>query len=89
MASRVSCEAPTAGRSSVEAGAKKIEVAFGPKYRVAIVYAPPGHDYICFEPMSAVTNGINLAHEGKYKELQVVNPGGEWQESFWVRPAGF
>jgi aldose 1-epimerase len=73
----------------VEAGGKKIEVAFGPKYPVAIVYAPPGHNYICFEPMSAITNGINLAHEGKYRDLQFVDPGGEWQESFWVRRAGF
>ena len=73
----------------VEGGGKKIEVSFGPKYQVAIIYAPPGHDYICFEPMSAITNGINLAHHGKYAELQIVEPGGEWQESFWVRPSGF
>ena len=73
----------------VDGGGKKIEVSFGPKYPVAIVYAPPGHDYVCFEPMSAVTNGINLAHDGKYGDLQVVNPGEEWQESFWVRPTGF
>jgi len=73
----------------VEGRGKKIQVAFGPKYTVAIVYAPAGHDYICFEPMSAITNGINLAHEGKYGELQVVAPGGEWRESFWVRPTGF
>lgn len=73
----------------VEGGGKKIEVSFGPKYPVAIVYAPAGHDYICFEPMSAITNGINLAHEGKYDELQVVAPGSEWRESFWVRPSGF
>jgi aldose 1-epimerase len=74
---------------SVEGGGKKIEVEFGPKYTVAIIYAPEGHDYICFEPMSAITNGINLAHEGKYKALQTVAAGGQWRESFWVRPAGF
>ena len=73
----------------VEGRGKKIEVSFGPKYRVAIVYAPPGHDYICFEPMSAITNGINLAHEGKYGELQAVPAGGQWRESFWVQPTGF
>jgi aldose 1-epimerase len=39
--------------------------------------------------MAAVTNGINLAHEGKYPELQTVAAGGQWQESFWVRPTGF
>jgi aldose 1-epimerase len=54
-----------------------------------VVYAPPGHDYICFEPMATVTNGVNLAHEGKYPDLQSVEPGGRWQESFWIHPVGF
>jgi aldose 1-epimerase len=70
----------------VEGAGKKIEVTFGPKYRVAIVYAPPGENFICFEPMSALTNGINLAHEGKYPDLQTIAPGEQWTESFWVRP---
>src|SRR5579863_6438151 len=55
---------------SAEGRGKKIEVTFGPRYQVAIVYAPPGQNYICFEPMSAVTNGINLAAAGKYPEIQ-------------------
>ncbi|HEX4136823.1 MAG TPA: aldose 1-epimerase [Bryobacteraceae bacterium] len=71
---------------SVEGRGRKIDVIFGPKYQVAIVYAPPGQNYICFEPMSAVTNGVNLAAEGKYPELQTVAPDGQWQESFWIRP---
>jgi aldose 1-epimerase len=74
---------------SVEGAGRKIEVTFGPQYPVAIVYAPPGHDYICFEPMATVTNGINLAHEGKYPALQSIEPGGRWQASFWIRPTGF
>lgn len=69
----------------VEGGGKRIEVTFGPKYPVAIVFAPPGNDYICFEPMTAITNGINLAHEGKYGPVQTAPPGGTWRESFWVR----
>ncbi len=73
----------------VEGRGKSIEVAFGPRYTVAIVYAPPGHDYICFEPMTAITNGINLAHEDKYPELQIIRPGGRWKESFWVKAGGF
>jgi aldose 1-epimerase len=68
---------------------KKIEVTFGPAYQVAIVYAPPGQNYICFEPMTAVTNGVNLAHEGKYPELRVIAAGGRWQESFWIQPSHF
>lgn len=80
-----------AGRAtfSVEGRGRKIEVAFGPNYPVAIVYAPPGQNYICFEPMSALTNGVNLAHEGKCASLQTIPPGGCWQESFWIRPDGF
>ncbi|MDP9055677.1 MAG: aldose 1-epimerase [Acidobacteriota bacterium] len=74
---------------SVEGAGRKIEVVFGPKYTVAIVYAPAGQDYICFEPMTAVTNGINLASEGKYAGLQSIEPGGRWAESFWIRPSGF
>jgi aldose 1-epimerase len=74
---------------SVEGKGKKIEVTFGPKYQVAIVYAPPGHDYICFEPMTAVTNGVNLAYEGKYNDLQSRPSGERWQESFWIQTTGF
>jgi aldose 1-epimerase len=73
----------------IEGHGMKIEVAFGPRYQAAIVYAPPKQNYICFEPMSAITNGINLAFEGKYGDLQTVQPGGQWRESFWVRPSGF
>lgn len=73
---------------SVEGGGKKIEVAFGPGYRVAIVYAPAGQSYICFEPMSAITNGVNLAAEGKYPELQMLRPECKWRESFSVHPRG-
>lgn len=69
---------------SVEGGGRKIEVAFGGKYPVAVVYAPPGENFICFEPMTTVTNGVNLAHEGKYPELQTIAPGGRWRESFWI-----
>lgn len=69
----------------VEGGGKRIEVEFGPKYTAAIVYAPAGRDYICFEPMTAITNGINLAHEGKYAGLQTVAAGATWRESFRVR----
>lgn len=80
-----------AGRAvfSVEGKGKSIEVSFGPRYTVGIVYAPPGQNYICFEPMTAVTNGVNLAHEGRYAELQTVKPGGQWHESFWIRASGF
>jgi aldose 1-epimerase len=71
-------------RFHVEGGHERITVAYGPKYTVAVVYAPKGQEFICFEPMSAITNAFNLAHEGKYAELQGVPPGGTWRESFWL-----
>jgi aldose 1-epimerase len=71
-------------RFHVEGGRERINVAYGPKYTVAVVYAPRGQEFICFEPMSAVTNAFNLAHDGKYGELQSVAPGGTWRESFWL-----
>ena len=71
-------------RFHVEGGGRSLTVTYGPKYTVAVVYAPAGHDYICFEPMATVTNAFNLAHAGLYSELQSVPPGETWRESFWV-----
>jgi aldose 1-epimerase len=49
----------------------------------------PDRNFICFEPMAAITNALNLAHRGRYDELQYIPPGATWRESFWVRPSGF
>ncbi len=73
----------------VEGAKQRIAVVYGPKYDVAVIYAPKGKDFICFEPMAAVTNALNLAHQGLYKELQSIPPGGKWWESFWVKASGF
>lgn len=74
---------------TLKAGSKEIQVLYGPRYPVAVVWAPPGRQFVCFEPMAAVTNGANLAHYGKYNELQILAPGATWQGRFWVRPRGF
>jgi aldose 1-epimerase len=73
----------------VEGAREKIAVTYGPKYTVAVVFAPPGRQFICFEPMSAITDAFNLAHAGVYGELQSIPPGGRWRESFWIVPSGF
>jgi aldose 1-epimerase len=49
-------------------------VAFEEGFDYAQVYAPPGHDYICFEPMTAPTNALNSG-EG----LVLVAPGEEYR----------
>ena len=88
---------------TVKGKTQQLDVVVGPLYRAMVVYAPkpaapPGQpagapaanrNFICFEPMAAITNAMNLAHKGVYKELQSISPGGTWVESFWVRPKGF
>ena len=73
----------------VEGQRQRITVTYGPKYPVAVVYAPPAREFVCFEPMAAITDAFNLAHSGVYKELQSIPPGGTWKESFWITPSGF
>ena len=51
--------------------------------------APTTRGFIAFEPMVAITNALNLAHRGVYKELQSIPPGGSWAESFWVTAKGY
>ena len=72
----------------VEAYGKRVSARFGPKFPVAIVYAPPARNVVCFEPMTGLTNGFNLAHAGLYKELQSIPAGATWAESFWIRASG-
>jgi aldose 1-epimerase len=80
---------------TVRGKAQRLDVEFGPNYRAAVVWAPkempggPERNFICFEPMAAMTNGLNMAQKGLYKELQSIPPGGTWRESFWIRPSGF
>jgi aldose 1-epimerase len=82
-----------AGRSTmwVQGKSERVEVAFGPKYKAVVVYSPggPSRDFICFEPMTGITDALNLAHRGIYKELQYIPPGETWTESFWVKPSGY
>jgi aldose 1-epimerase len=70
---------------SIEAGGKKIEILFGPKYTVATMWIPEGREFLCIEPLATIINGVNLAHEGKFPGLQSVAAGAKWMESFWIR----
>ncbi len=81
-------------RFSIESGEKQIELLFGPKFTVAVIYEPAlpqgqAMGFICIEPMAGITDAINLHHAGKYSALQEVRPGGRWTESFWIHPRGF
>jgi aldose 1-epimerase len=78
---------------SVKGAHQRLDIVFGPNFRAVVIFAPrpPAGErgYICIEPMAGITNALNLAHAGVYKDLQSIAPGGTWQESFWVRPSGF
>jgi len=50
---------------------------------------PRDPNLIAFEPMAGITDAMNLAQKGLYKDLQTLAPGATWEESFWVRPSGF
>jgi aldose 1-epimerase len=76
------------GEFWIQGKTEKVSVIYGPKYDVAVVVAAD-RDYVVMEAMSAITNAFNMAQKGTYKDLQMVAPGGEWRESFWVRPSGF
>jgi len=47
----------------VEGSKQRITVSYGPKYAVAVVYAPRARVHL-FEPMAAITNAFSLAHAG-------------------------
>ena len=76
---------------SVRGRSQQVDVTIGPNFRAMVIFAPrtPNGEFICLEPMAGITNAINLAERGRYKELQSVAPGGTWRESFWVTPSGF
>ena len=48
-----------------------------------------GRDVICFEPMTGITDALNLAQRGLHRDVQYIAPGGFWKETFWIRPGGF
>jgi aldose 1-epimerase len=49
---------------SLAGTAQRIDVLFGAAYRAAVIYAPKGRDFICFEPMAGITDSMNLAQRG-------------------------
>jgi aldose 1-epimerase len=74
---------------SVIGKSQRLDVVFGPNYRAAVIWAPIPGTFVCIEPMAGITDAINLAQKGVYKELQSIPAGGTWRESFWIKPSGF
>ena len=67
-------------RFEVAVGETAVEVEFLRGYAFAQVFAPPGFDYISFEPMTAPANALNSG-DG----LHLVAPGEEYRAAFRVR----
>jgi aldose 1-epimerase len=75
---------PPAGHGfSVAGGGRRIEVAFGPGFPFAQVYAPADDDVIAIEPMTAPTNALVVGGE----ELPSVEPGTPFSAAFSVTVA--
>lgn len=90
---------------TLQGRSQRLDVVLGPSYRAVVIYAPqpppgppkPGvaggagasRNFVCIEPVAGIINALNLAHRGQYDDLQSIPPSGVWQESFWIRPAGF
>jgi aldose 1-epimerase len=51
--------------------------------------APADRGFFAIEPYAGITDSMNLAQKGLYKDLQSIEPGGHWEESFWIRPQGY
>ena len=64
---------------ALEGGGRRIELEFGEGYPIAQVYAPPGQDFICIEPMTAPTNAL-VSGDG----LRRIDPGETFGASFSV-----
>jgi aldose 1-epimerase len=84
------------GVVTLRGASQQVDVLLGPRFTVVLVYLPlvpaagaSKRGSVAIEPMAGVTNSMNLAHKGLYKELQSVPPNGSWEESFWIRPRGF
>jgi len=63
----------------LEGGGRRIGVRFDEGYPYAQVWAPPGEQFICYEPMTAPTNALVTG-----ADLSVVAPGGRYEAAFEI-----
>ncbi|MGI9117847.1 MAG: aldose 1-epimerase [Gaiellales bacterium] len=68
---------------AVAAGSRRLEVAFGPGFPCAQVYAPADAAFVCFEPMTAPTDALRSG-DG----LRLVEPGGSFTAAFRIDVLG-
>jgi galactose mutarotase-like enzyme len=65
---------------ALEGGDRRIELIFERGYPFAQVFAPPGEELICFEPMTAPTNALTTGGPA----LPIVEPGNAYEAVFRI-----
>jgi galactose mutarotase-like enzyme len=66
-------------RFALEGGGRRIEVTFLVGYPYGQVFAPPGKDFVCVEPMTAPANAL-VSGDG----LRLVQPGQTFEAAFRI-----
>lgn len=69
-------------RFEVRGGERTIHVEYRTGYPVAQIFAPPGQEYVCVEPMTAPANAL-AGPDGK---LTWIPPGRRWSAAFRITP---
>jgi aldose 1-epimerase len=67
-------------RFRISGGGATVQIEFAQGYPVAQIFAPPGQEYVCVEPMSAPVNALSGSHQG----LEWVRPGHRHSASFRI-----
>jgi aldose 1-epimerase len=85
---------PNAGRGGAGRGAATPPppVSVGPAIPLSATDTGPApweRGFLAIEPYAGITDGMNLAQKGLYNEQQSIQPGGHWEESFWITPQGY
>jgi aldose 1-epimerase len=68
------------GRFDVAAGGHTLSVHYDHGYPAAQIFAPPGQEYVCVEPMTAPTNSLRVPDQG----LRWVPAGQSWSAVFRI-----
>jgi aldose 1-epimerase len=63
----------------LEGGGRRLLVDYGDGYRYAQVFAPPGGEFVCLEPMTVSTNALGAG------TCPLVEPGGAFTAGFALR----
>jgi aldose 1-epimerase len=80
-----------AGRGGANAAPPPPPVSTGPAipFSAAGGPTPAENGFVAIEPYAGITDAMNQAQKGNYKDLQSIAPGGRWEESFWVAATGY